>query len=97
MPPCEPLTTTAPAASGPIRVMLSAVRIGGSAGTCPSPKVAIAIMRREATAGQAAFPAVRENFGENDRMSARTGQFFARYHGFRDPLGRLSDALAGEF
>src|SRR5438045_4959690 len=36
MPPCEPLTTTAPAASGPTRVMLSAVRIGGSAGKGPS-------------------------------------------------------------
>src|SRR6516164_9628236 len=33
MPPCEPLTTTAPAASGPTRVMLSAVNIGGSSGT----------------------------------------------------------------
>src|SRR6516225_5099446 len=30
MPPCEPLMTTAPAASLPIRVMLSAVRTGGS-------------------------------------------------------------------
>src|SRR5215469_8457601 len=30
MPPCEPLTTTAPAASPPMRVMLSAVRTGGS-------------------------------------------------------------------
>src|ERR1700720_3817625 len=38
MPPCEPLTTTAPIASGPTRVMLSAVRIGGSSGTCPSQK-----------------------------------------------------------
>src|SRR5215472_8695086 len=30
MPPCEPLTTTAPAASPPMRVMLSPVRTGGS-------------------------------------------------------------------
>src|SRR5262245_52607029 len=30
MPPCEPLTTTAPTASPPMRVMLSAVKTGGS-------------------------------------------------------------------
>src|SRR4051794_11613786 len=37
MPPCEALTTTAPAASGPIRVMLSAITIGaGMAGASPS-------------------------------------------------------------
>src|SRR6516225_6362403 len=41
MPPCEPLTTTAPAASGPTRVMLSAVRIGASSGNATSRAEAI--------------------------------------------------------
>src|SRR6516162_5092903 len=36
MPPCEPLTTTAPAASGPRRVMLSAIRIAASSGNATS-------------------------------------------------------------
>src|SRR5271166_4498311 len=41
MPPCEPLITTAPAASAPTRVMLSAVSTGGScvAGKPPSSEV----------------------------------------------------------
>src|SRR5215831_17917368 len=84
MPPCEPLTTTAPAASDPIRVMLSAVRIGGDSGIALSRAWATRSSCREiwtqnklvlSLCRSFPFSAVRQTSGRNHLVCAAAKRF----------------------